>query len=62
MPSLLCSNSYVPKPGSDQSIHDVHSHLSGMNEVDLARRLQPYQMFCGRHPSARIYSLLPQHP
>jgi mannonate dehydratase len=26
-------------------IHDVHSHLSGMNAVELARRLQPYQMF-----------------
>jgi mannonate dehydratase len=23
----------------------VHSHLSGMNAVELARRLQPYQMF-----------------
>jgi mannonate dehydratase len=26
-------------------IHDVHSHLSGMNAVELSRRLQPYQMF-----------------
>lgn len=26
-------------------IHDVHSHLSGMNAVELARRLQPVQMF-----------------
>ncbi len=26
-------------------IHDVHSHLSGMNAVELARRFQPYQMF-----------------
>ena len=26
-------------------LHDVHSHLSGMNAVELARRLQPYQMF-----------------
>jgi mannonate dehydratase len=26
-------------------LHDVHSHLSGMNSVELARRLEPYQMF-----------------
>src|ERR1700761_507447 len=26
-------------------IHDVHSHMSGMNAVELSRRLQPYQMF-----------------
>ena len=26
-------------------LHDVHSHLNGMNAVELARRLQPYQMF-----------------
>ncbi len=26
-------------------IHDVHSHMTGMNAVELARRLQPYQMF-----------------
>jgi mannonate dehydratase len=26
-------------------IHDVHSHMSGMNAVELARRMQPYQMF-----------------
>jgi len=26
-------------------LHDVHSHLTGMNAVELARRLQPYQMF-----------------
>jgi mannonate dehydratase len=26
-------------------LHDVHSHLSGMNAVELARRLQPVQMF-----------------
>ncbi len=26
-------------------IHDVHSHLSGVNAVELARRLNPYQMF-----------------
>jgi mannonate dehydratase len=26
-------------------LHDVHSHMSGMNAVELARRLQPYQMF-----------------
>ena len=26
-------------------IHDVHSHLSGMNAVEFARRMQPYQMF-----------------
>ncbi|MCC6392155.1 MAG: starvation-sensing protein RspA, partial [Bryobacterales bacterium] len=26
-------------------IHDVHSHLSGMNAVELSRRLQPYQLF-----------------
>jgi len=25
--------------------HDVHSHLSGVNAVELARRLQPYQLF-----------------
>jgi mannonate dehydratase len=24
--------------------HDIHSHLSGMNAVELARRMQPYQM------------------
>jgi mannonate dehydratase len=30
---------------SAKLIHDVHSHLSGMNAVELARRLQPYQMF-----------------
>jgi mannonate dehydratase len=26
-------------------IHDVHSHMSGMNAVELSRRMQPYQMF-----------------
>jgi mannonate dehydratase len=26
-------------------IHDVHSHLTGMNAVELARRLEPVQMF-----------------
>jgi mannonate dehydratase len=26
-------------------IHDVHSHMSGPNAVELSRRLQPYQMF-----------------
>ncbi len=26
-------------------LHDVHSHMSGMNAVELARRFQPYQMF-----------------
>jgi mannonate dehydratase len=26
-------------------LHDVHSHMSGMNAVELARRLQPMQMF-----------------
>ncbi len=26
-------------------IHDVHSHMSGTNAVELSRRLQPYQMF-----------------
>lgn len=26
-------------------LHDVHSHLSGINAVELARRMQPYQMF-----------------
>lgn len=26
-------------------LHDVHSHLSGMNAVELSRRLEPYQMF-----------------
>jgi mannonate dehydratase len=25
--------------------HDVHSHLSGINAVEFARRMQPYQMF-----------------
>jgi mannonate dehydratase len=25
--------------------HDVHSHLSGINAVELSRRLQPYQLF-----------------
>lgn len=25
--------------------HDVHSHLSGMNAAEFARRVQPYQMF-----------------
>ncbi|HYO80062.1 MAG TPA: enolase C-terminal domain-like protein [Bryobacteraceae bacterium] len=31
---------FVPK-----LLHDVHSHLSGINGVELARRLNPYQMF-----------------
>jgi mannonate dehydratase len=26
-------------------LHDVHSHMTGMNAVELARRLEPYQMF-----------------
>jgi mannonate dehydratase len=26
-------------------LHDVHSHLSGINAVELSRRLNPYQMF-----------------
>ena len=26
-------------------LHDVHSHMTGMNAVELARRLQPYQMY-----------------
>ena len=26
-------------------LHDVHSHLSGMNAVEFARRMQPFQMF-----------------
>ena len=26
-------------------LHDVHSKMTGMNAVELARRLQPYQMF-----------------
>jgi mannonate dehydratase len=26
-------------------IHDVHSHMTGMNAVELARRLQPHQMY-----------------
>jgi mannonate dehydratase len=26
-------------------LHDVHSHLTGMNAVELARRLEPVQMF-----------------
>ncbi len=26
-------------------LHDVHSHMTGANAVELARRLQPYQMF-----------------
>jgi mannonate dehydratase len=26
-------------------LHDVHSHMSGMNAVELARRMQPYQMY-----------------
>jgi len=26
-------------------LHDVHSHLSGMNAVEFCRRVQPYQMF-----------------
>jgi mannonate dehydratase len=26
-------------------LHDVHSHLSGMNAVEFCRRMQPYQMF-----------------
>ncbi|MBI3679825.1 MAG: mandelate racemase [Acidobacteria bacterium] len=26
-------------------LHDVHSHLSGINAVELSRRLQPYQLF-----------------
>jgi mannonate dehydratase len=31
---------YAPK-----LLHDVHSHLSGINGVELARRLNPYQLF-----------------
>ena len=44
-------------------LHDVHSHLSGMNAVELARRLQPYQMFFVEDilPPEQI-ALLPQHP
>jgi mannonate dehydratase len=26
-------------------LHDVHSHLSGINAVEFCRRVQPYQMF-----------------
>ncbi|MDZ4796675.1 MAG: enolase C-terminal domain-like protein [Bryobacteraceae bacterium] len=26
-------------------LHDVHSHLSGINAVEFSRRMQPYQMF-----------------
>ena len=26
-------------------LHDVHSHMTGSNAVELARRLQPYQMY-----------------
>jgi len=26
-------------------LHDVHSHMTGMNAVELARRLQPMQMY-----------------
>ncbi len=26
-------------------LHDVHSHMTGMNAVELSRRLQPFQMF-----------------
>lgn len=26
-------------------LHDVHSHLSGVNAVEFCRRMQPYQMF-----------------
>jgi len=26
-------------------LHDVHSHLSGINAVEFRRRRQPYQMF-----------------
>jgi len=26
-------------------LHDVHSHMTGANAVELARRLQPYQMY-----------------
>lgn len=26
-------------------LHDVHSHMSGVNAVELSRRMQPYQMF-----------------
>jgi mannonate dehydratase len=26
-------------------IHDVHSHLTGINAVEFCRRMQPYQMF-----------------
>lgn len=26
-------------------LHDVHSHLSGINAVELSRRLNPYQMY-----------------
>lgn len=34
------------KAGFDPKLlHDVHSHLTGMNAVEFARRLEPYQMF-----------------
>lgn len=26
-------------------LHDVHSHLSGINAIEFSRRMQPYQMF-----------------
>src|ERR1700727_3168003 len=26
-------------------LHDVHSHMTGMNAVELSRRLQPFQMY-----------------
>ncbi|MBI4893845.1 MAG: mandelate racemase [Acidobacteria bacterium] len=34
------------KVGSEPKLlHDVHSHLSGINAVELSRRLNPYQLF-----------------
>jgi len=34
------------KVGSEPKLlHDVHSHLSGINAVEFSRRMEPYQMF-----------------
>ena len=43
-------------------LHDVHSHISGMNAVELARRLQPYQMFFVEESFPRNRRLVPEYP
>jgi mannonate dehydratase len=43
---LSCLSTSGPRAGfGPKLIHDVHSHMTGMNAVELARRLEPVQMF-----------------